>query len=145
MWHRKFPNQFLSHLRESFYINNTNLIDSFPPFFPFFLFFVLSIYLFIYLFLIRGWSWPIREHLLPVRVLKYNTDYTKFIIFPTSIDWVYSTVAEVTPGCAIYVVNIITAAVYHFDGNWFVAAIWMPVEKNCPGNLTISLCGMRTT
>ena len=41
----------------------------------------------------------------------------------TSIDLVCVAVAEVTLGYAIYVVNIITVAIYHSDGTWFVAAV----------------------
>ena len=36
--------------------------------------------------------------------------------------------AEVTRGHAIYVVNIVTVAIYHLDDALFVAAVKMPVE-----------------
>ena len=68
----------------------------------------------------------------------------QLIIFWTSIDLVCAAVAEGTCGCACYVVNIVTAAVCHFDGIWPVAAVWSPVEANCPGDLTISHRGMST-
>ena len=94
------------------------------------------------------------QHAYYLISLKWNADKSwltsltrrleQLITFWTSIDLVCAAVAEGTCGCASYVVNIVIAAVCHFDGIWPVAAVWSPVEANCPGDLTISHRGMST-
>ena len=94
------------------------------------------------------------QHAYYLISLKWNADKSwltsltrrleQLITFWTSIDLVCAAVAEGTRGCASYVVNIVIAAVYDFDGSWPVAAVWPPVEANCPGDLTISHCGVST-
>ena len=94
------------------------------------------------------------QHAYYLISLKWNADKSwltsltrrpeQLITFWTSIDLVCAAVAEGTSGCSCYVVNIVTAAVCHFDGIWPDATVWSPVEANCPGDLTISHRGMST-